>query len=140
MVDEREEARGERERWHCFQRERQGGRVGVAVVRGGPVSLLPSSIFHYVVTLWLRASSYTLISLHEFNCACMSASLFCCVNLSCLFLPALRISAAGDTLHLSSSRRLSQDTSMPHIYAQEFFFRMHAFFCPVGNSSPNFTV
>lgn len=73
---------------------------------GGPVSLLPSSIFHYVVTLWLRASSNTLISLHEFNCACMSASLFCCVNLSCLFFPTLRITAAasaaaaGNTVHL----------------------------------------
>ena len=51
MVDEREEASGERERWHCFQRERKGRGMGGGGVGGGPVSLLPSSIFHYVVTL-----------------------------------------------------------------------------------------
>lgn len=35
------------------------------------MSFLPSSIFHYVVTLWLRASSNTLIILREFNCVCL---------------------------------------------------------------------
>lgn len=66
------------------------------------MSLLPSSIFHYVVTLQLRASSNTLIRLHEFNCACMSASLFLlCKSVLFVFSLTLSVSAAaGNTVHL----------------------------------------
>ena len=87
--------------------------------RGGPVSLLPPSILNYVVLLQLRASSNTLISLHEFNCACMSASMFCCVNLSCLFFHSQSITAAaaaGNTVHL----RVNSSSFI-------FFFFFHLF-------------
>lgn len=66
------------------RREERGAKERGIVFRGGPMSLLPSSIFHYVVTLRVHASHNTLISLPEFNCMCMSASVVLCVKI-CLF-------------------------------------------------------
>lgn len=67
------------------RREERGAKERGIVFRGGPMSLLPSSIFHYVVTLRVHASHNTLISLPEFNCTCVSARVILCVKI-CLFI------------------------------------------------------
>lgn len=98
MVDKKEAVLGDRVALLSWGRRRGGGLV----------FLLPSSIFHYVVTLWLCASSNTLISLRQFNCTCVcqlvllhKSVLFVCVCF--FFLPTLSTSfPAVENTHLDS--------------------------------------